>query len=232
MKKNLVTLLGIALAVAILSTGLFYGLFVSRLRKSSSEVTGPAVLIAVKDLERGAAVTAEDVRVAPWGGEAPLGALTSLEQVNGLSVIDAVRKNEVLTGSRVANAVTGAGAGLGIPSGMRAASTHVVDSAGVVALLKTGHRVDVQLVSLSNAPQSAALKTILQNIEVLRVDASADARQPVVTLLVKPEEADMLGLGDSSARIRLTLRNPLDKGVAPLPRQLLEPLFLKGSPGK
>jgi Flp pilus assembly protein CpaB len=187
--------------------------------------------VAARDLERGAAVKPDDVKLAAWGGEAPQGALTSVDQVSGLSVVEAVRKNEVLTGARLANAATGAGAGLGIPSGMRAVSTHVVDSAGVVAMLKPGHRVDVQLVTLSNSQQTAMLRTLLQNIEVLRVDLGADGRgQPVVTLLVKPDEADMLGLGDSAARIRLTLRNPLDPGQAPLPRQTLDPLFQRSGP--
>ena len=32
----------------------------------------------------------------------------------------------------------------------------------------------------------------------------------MVTLLAKPSEADVLALADSGARVRLTLRNPLD----------------------
>ncbi len=233
MKKNLVTLLGIALVAAILSTGIFYGLFVSKLRRTSNGPAGPSVLVAAKDLERGTTVGEADVKLAPWGSsELPQGALTAVEQLQGMSVVEPVRKSEVLTQSRLANPKTGAGAGLGIPAGMRAASTHVVDSTGVVAMLKPGHRVDVQLVSLGSAPQAAELRTILQNIEVLRVDGVADGRYPVVTLLVRPEEADALGLGDSTARIRLILRNSLDENEAALPRQMLGPLFQKGGPAK
>ena len=33
---------------------------------------------------------------------------------------------------------------------------------------------------------------------------------PVVTLLTKPAEAEILALADSGARVRLDLRNPLD----------------------
>jgi hypothetical protein len=41
MKKNLVPLLGIAFVVAIVSTGIFYGLFVGRLKTAA--VAGPSV---------------------------------------------------------------------------------------------------------------------------------------------------------------------------------------------
>ena len=36
---------------------------------------------------------------------------------------------------------------------------------------------------------------------------------PVVTLLAKPADADILALSDSGARVRLTLRNPLDEAT-------------------
>lgn len=120
---------------------------------------------------------------------------------------------------------------MGIPAGMRAVSAQILDSAGVVAMLQPGRRVDVQLVSPSGAPPE--LKTIIQNVEVLRVDPPAEGRMnPVVTLLTRPEEADAIGLGDSNARLRLVLRNPLDSAQPALPRQTLPPLFQKTAPAR
>ncbi len=40
--------------------------------------------------------------------------------------------------------------------------------------------------------------------------SSQGASLPVVTLLAKPSEADVLAAADSGARVRLILRNPLD----------------------
>ena len=37
-------------------------------------------------------------------------------------------------------------AGAGVPDGMRAVSVHVTDSTGVLALLRAGQKVDVQVV--------------------------------------------------------------------------------------
>lgn len=228
MKKNLVPLLGIAFVVAIVSTGIFYGLFVGRLKSGDS---GPSrsILVAARHLDRGTALQATDVKLAAWGGSAlPQGALTTLASVNGLTVIAPLETDEPVLESRVASAKTGAGAGLGIPAGMRAISVHASDSSGIVAMLRPGYRVDVQFVSTEGE-----LQTILQNIEVLSVNPAGDGRSPVpvVTLLVAPEGADTAGLGDSTARVRLELRNPLDDGRADLKRTAT-PLIMQRTAGK
>lgn len=228
MKKNLVTLLGIAFVVAIISTGVFYGLFVGKLRSGGS---GPSssVVVAARSLDRGVVLQAADVKLAPWGGATPpQGAFTTLEAVTGLTLIAPLEANEPVLESRAASAKSGAGAGLGIASGMRAIAIHANDSSSIVGMLKPGYRVDVQFVSVENE-----LRTILQNIEVLAVNPTGDGRSPVpvVTLLVDPQGADLAGLGDSTARLRLVLRNPLDDGK-PEPHRVNGPLIMKTSAGK
>src|SRR5947208_2885672 len=147
MKKNLVPLLGIAFVVAIISTGIFYGLFVGKL-KSASTTTGPSIVVAAHNLDRGAALTAADVKLAVWGmPAAPPGALTALNQVDGLTLIGPLQENEPVMQSRLASRTSGSGAGLGIAPGMRAVSIHATDSSGIVTLLRPGHKVDVQLVT-------------------------------------------------------------------------------------
>ncbi|MBK5292930.1 MAG: Flp pilus assembly protein CpaB [Acidobacteriia bacterium] len=108
-----------------------------------------------------------------------------------------------------------AGPALGIPPGMRAISVQVVGSSGVLALLQRGDHVDIQAVHSLDKDSELQLRTVLENIEVLGVPAHPDsgtgkAPPPVVTLLANPQEADILGLADSAARIRLLLRNPKD----------------------
>ena len=68
MKKNLVPLLGIAFVVAIVSTGIFYGLFVGRLK--SATLPGPSIVVAARSLDRGYSLQAADVKLAAWGGAA------------------------------------------------------------------------------------------------------------------------------------------------------------------
>lgn len=223
MKRNLVPLLVIAFVVAIISTGIFYGLFVNRLRSGPSSPE-KSIVVAARNLDRGTVVQAADVKLAAWGGaDTPQGAFTAVGPVAGLTLIAPVQENEPVLQSRVASPNSGAGAGLGIMPGMRAISIHATDSSGIVTLLKPGYKVDVQLVSTQ-----AELRTILQNIEVLAVNAAGDGHgaSPVITLLVDPEGADMAGLGDSTAHLRLTLRNPLDDSKPDL-RRVTVPTILQ-----
>ena len=237
MKKNLVPLLGIAFVVAIVSTGIFYGLFVGRLKTTA--VAGPSIVVAARSLDRGTALKAADVKLAPWGApEIPQGALTTLNQVEGLTLISSIQENEPVLPSRLASRTSGAGAGLGVAPGMRAVSIHATDSSGIVSLLRPGHKVDVQLV-LAQSSALPELRTILQNIEVLAVSPQPDTRSnlPVVTLLINPDGADMAGLGDSAAHLRLLLRNPLDDAQSDLrrvtlPSMLQAPAAPAGRSGK
>src|SRR3977135_2721976 len=109
MKKNLVPLLGIAFVVAIISTGIFYGLFVGKLKSAS--VPMQSIVVAARNLDRGAALQAADGKLAPWGmTEIPQGALTALAQVDGLTLVTSLQENEPVVQTRVASRRSGAGA--------------------------------------------------------------------------------------------------------------------------
>src|SRR5260221_7676363 len=230
MKKNLVPLLGIAFVVAIVATGIFYGLFVGRLKTASAP--GPSIVVAARNLDRGASLQAADVKLTPWGGAAiPEGALTAVSLVDGLTLIASMQENEPVLQSRLASRASGAGAGLGIAPGMRAVSIHATDSSGIVSLLRPGHRVDVQLV-LTQSSSLPELRTILQNIEVLSVAPSEGrANNPVVTLLVNPEGADMAGQGGSRADLRPPFCQPPGHPQTHLPPRPPPALLLSHAPG-
>ena len=234
MRKNLLPLVGIAFAVAILATAVFYGLFLSKFQSGPAANAGAPVVVAARDLARGTALKPTDVKVVNWGGAPPKGVLSSPEQVAGLSLMGAVQENEPLTEARVASLKSGGG--VGIAAGMRAVSVHVVDSSGVVAMLRPGHQVDVQVVAAPNSqhPEEVRIQTMLQRVEVLSVSTQLEnstGRFPgqVVTLLATPAEADLLGLADSLARLRVTLRNPMDEQRQKLSSVALPALFRPGS---
>lgn len=199
MKKPIVQLFGIAFVVAILATGVFYGLFASRLGSASASSGESQVVVARRALDRGALLQAADVELRAAAGRTR-GALTRAEQAIGLTVVEPIRSQQPILEWQVASQK-------GIPSGMRAISIHVSDSTGVVAMLQPGHRVDVQVIASSGGEMRAS--TILQNAEVLSVGLP-DSNRPVVNLLATPYQADVLGLADSTARVRLTLRNAAD----------------------
>ncbi len=202
--------------VAVISTGLFYGLFVSG-RDSGQSIKPTAHLVAAsRDLDRGTVLKAEDLKLVPWaGGPPPRGSFSDLKLVNGQTLLEPVSAHELLIEPRLASAKrTAAG---GVPSGSRVISIHVSDSAGVLGMLRPGHKVDIQAVYGKGGQPGGEpeLRTILQNMTVVELGTQPEGGHgrpplPVVTLLATPSEADLLALADSSARIRLLLRHPLD----------------------
>ena len=66
-KNNLMKLFGVGLVVAIISTGLFYGLFASRL--TSSTGSGHTLVVAAKAFKAGTVIAATDVKAVPWPAE-------------------------------------------------------------------------------------------------------------------------------------------------------------------
>ncbi len=218
MKRNIVPLLGIAFVVAIISTGIFYGLFAGKLRSSVGDVPTQSIVVAARALKPGTVLHAEDLRVSEVKG-AWKGGFSKPEDLEGVTVLQAVQQNEPILQDRVASSDAKSGQGAeGVPAGMRAVSIRVAESSGVVGLLRPGTKVDVQAVS--HRENSAELRTILQNVEVLAVSpqpepAAGNQALPVVTVLTRAQDADLIALADSGARIRLSLRNPLDNGAAP-----------------
>jgi pilus assembly protein CpaB len=211
-KNNLVKLLGIAFVVAIISTGVFYGLFVNKL--SSNTGSGKMLVVAARDLKPGTLLKNDDVKLVPWlGPELPKGVFGGTDQVLGSTVVDTVGGDEPLLASQLATSHNGGG---GVPAGMRAVSVHVTDSTGVLSLLRSGQKVDVQVVTgRGSASDATTVRTALEDLRVLSVTPQAEqssqgATLPVVTLLADPHQADVLAAADSGARVRLTLRNPLD----------------------
>jgi Flp pilus assembly protein CpaB len=211
MKKNdLVKFAGVALVIAIIATGLVYGLFVGKL--SSNAGNGNTLVVAAKALKAGTELTPTDVKTIPWpAAEVPKGNFSKVEDVTGSSVFDAIGEGEPILASRLASGQSAGGAG--VPSGMRAVSVHVTDSTGVLALLRAGQKVDVQVVN-GKVP-NIAVRTALEGLTVLSVNPQAEQTSqgsslPVVTLLASPSESDILAAADAGARVRLTLRNALD----------------------
>jgi len=225
----MVPLVGIALVVAIISTGVFYGLFAGRLRSSTGEMTEHPIMVAAKELNRGAVLEAGDVRVSHVGG-ALSGSFGTSKEVVGATLLASVKENEPLLEDRLARRAGSPGSsGKTVPSGMRAISVRVSESDGVESLLKAGARVDLQAVSDKGGQPE--LRTVLENVEVLAVSPAADNRNGIriVALLVGAQDEDRVALADSSARVRVTLRNPLDPDSSMHQPLALAALFRPGS---
>jgi pilus assembly protein CpaB len=103
---------------------------------------------------------------------------------------------------------------------MRAVSVRVNDVVGVAGYVLPGMRVDVLVTGRPPNFNGTITNTVLQNIvvltagQVLQPESRGQAiNTPVVTLLVTPDQAEILTLAGSEGRIQLVLRNGADQGT-------------------
>jgi Flp pilus assembly protein CpaB len=216
MKKNMVPLLGIAFVVAIISTGVFYGLFAGKLR-SSNELPSHAIVVAARDLDRGTVIQPSDLRVSEIQG-ALEGSFSKPDDAAGATLLASMKANEPLLEERVTPRISeSAGAAGPVPNGMRAITLHIFQSESVLNMLRPGSRVDLQAVSDKNG--GAELRTVLENVQVLAVSgADGNGNRPAgaaVTVLISARDTDMVALADAGSRIRLALRSPMDEEITP-----------------
>ena len=188
-------------------------------RLIAAEAPRQQVAVAARDLPLGTRVRAEDVRMIDWPGEAvPQGFITDPGGVVGRGLITPVRANEVILEGKLATREAGAGLSITIPAGMRAVSVRVDDVIGVAGFVLPGTRVDVMLTLPPKLERRETVtQVILQNMQVLAagqiVQQDAQGKPitvSVLTLMVTPEEGELLVLAANEGRIQLALRNTLD----------------------
>jgi len=200
--------------------------YVQRAPRNAPVDTVP-VVVAAANLDIGAELGKDDVRVIDWPKEsAPANAIGSVDEVVGRGLIMPVVQNEPILPMKLASKEAGSGLPPVIPPGFRAVSVRVNEVVGVAGYVLPGTHVDVVATVSPSAQQSdMTSKVILTNVQVLaagtKIDRETDKDKPipvsVVTLLVDPEQAERLTLAASEGKIQLALRNPLDKGMPTTP---------------
>jgi pilus assembly protein CpaB len=177
------------------------------------------IVLTARALPVGAVVTERDVKVVSWPGDAvPPGYIRSVKDAVGRGVITPVAENEPLLATKMSTKDAGGGLPIIIRDGMRALSVRVDEIIGVAGFVLPGTRVDV-LLTLDkglNRPQ-AITKTLLQNVQTLAAGQSVTRDKEgkpqtvtVITLLVSPDDAELLALATKEGRLQLALRNTLD----------------------
>ena len=194
--------------------------------KTVSIPTQP-VIVAAADLNLGAELRQEDIRVVQWPADSvPHGAFGSPTDVVGRGLIMPVIENEPILPMKLAAKEAGTGLPPVIPPGLRAVSVRVNEVIGVAGYVLPGTRVDV-LATANPTEQRGDMtsKVVLTNVQVLaagtKIDQTSDKDKPipvtVVTVLVTPEESERLTLASTEGKIQLALRNPLDQSAPTTP---------------
>ncbi|OFW40817.1 MAG: Flp pilus assembly protein CpaB [Acidobacteria bacterium RIFCSPLOWO2_12_FULL_67_14b] len=230
----------IVLVLAIAAGGVFaFGTYnyVQNLPAKTTTIPTKPVVVAAVDLEVGAEIARDDLRIIDWPANAvPAQAISDPNMVIGRGLIMPMIQNEPFLELKLASKEAGAGLPPAIPPGLRAVSVKVNEVIGVAGYVLPGTRVDV-VATVSPTHQSADMtsKVILTNVQVLAAGTKIerdvkDKPVPVsvVTLLVDPGQAERLTLASTEGKIQLALRNPLDKETPATPG--IRPAALLGAP--
>jgi len=183
------------------------------------------VVVATHDMPMGTLLRQSDVKLVNYAERyVPKGVVLDAKDAVGRVLLVPVNNNELVLLSKVSAPTNVEGMASTIGRGYRAVAVQISDATGVAGMIQPKSRVDV-LFTRPGTMAEAITSTILQNVEVLATghqatatQAAAEARTthtPVVTLLLKPADAQKLELAKNEGKISLSLRNPLDDTNAP-----------------
>ncbi|MDQ2840155.1 MAG: Flp pilus assembly protein CpaB [Acidobacteriota bacterium] len=241
MNRRLTRILFLAFVIAAVGSYLVYRI-AGRQMGAGPKPPTTQLITASRDLEIGTVIKGTDLSSREWIGALPKGAIASKEGIIGRGVVSTVYQGEPIVETRLAAAGSGGGLAATIRPGMRACAVKVDEVVGVAGFVVPGMRVDV-LVSGTGSGASAnegpKVKTVLQNIEVLSAGTNIQkdtegkpVQVQVVSLLVTPDQAEILSLASNQTRIQLVLRNPLDTDTTQTPGVAMTSLFSDGHPAQ
>lgn len=241
MDKRFMSVLVFAVAISGGASYILYRLISAQMSTSGDKASNQLV-VAAHELQLGALIKADDLKLADWSGPVPEGSFTKSEEIVGRGVIEPIYADELVQAKRIAPKGGGAGLAATIPSGMRAVAVRVNEVVGVAGFVTPGMKVDVLIAgnppNASGAQTGTLTKTLLQDIQVLsagqNIQKDAEGKPvtvPVVTLLVTPEQAEALSLASNEMRIQLILRNPMDREITKTTGSAVSSLFSGVRPG-
>ena len=183
-----------------------------------------SVVVAAMTIPRGMLISPDLIKTRDFPKDlVPTGAILKKEDADDRSAFITIVTGEPLLDSKLSPKGHHGLASL-VANGMRAFTITTNVASGVAGFILPGNKVDV-LLTISNVggdkdyTGGGSTTTLLQNVEILAVDQKIDAPADnkvdttnlrSVTLLVQPDQAAKLSLGQSKGTLHLTLRNPKD----------------------
>jgi pilus assembly protein CpaB len=185
---------------------------------TAAAVTKLQYVATARNMDAGEVIGAADVKMVDWPSGTPLeGAFLKPQDLAGRTLLYPLSTDEPILDKQLAAAGAGAGLSAKIPDGMRAISLRSDEVVGVAGFLLPGTHVDVLVTyHVANSP-APITSMVLQDVEIL---AAGQKMQPdpdgkpnttsVVTLLVKPEDAEKVVLASAQGTVHFVLRNGSD----------------------
>ena len=208
-----------AFLIALVISGACTFLLSRKLHLRSGPVVATQQYIAAAvPLEAGEVLKADKLKTVVWPASFPLvGAFLKPQDVIGRSLLYPMPAGAPILDRDLE--VPGTGLTAKIPDGMRALALRSDEIVGVAGFLFPGSHVDVLVTYRSDKTPEPTTATVLQDAEVLatgnQVEPNLDGKPfsvNVVTLLVKPEDAERAVLASTQGTIHFVLRNGADQG--------------------
>lgn len=186
---------------------------------------------AIHPLEPGETLVLANLKLVDWSAPGKLeGAFLKPQDLVGRTVMYPLSAEEPILDRQLAAAGAGLGLSMKIPDGMRAISLRSDQVVGVAGFLLPGTHIDVLLTYHTPDNPDPITATVLQDTEII---AAGQKIQPdpegkpvpvdVVTLLVKPNDAERVTLAAAQGTVHFVLRNGSDhEHVDDSPAQISE----------
>jgi pilus assembly protein CpaB len=206
-----------AFLIALLVSGISTFLLSRSLRSHAPVVRKQGYVAAAVPLGAGEVLKAENLKIVDWPASFPLqGAYIKPKDLIGRAVLYPIAVDQPIL--ERALSVPGMGLTVKIPDGMRAVALRSDEIVGVAGFLFPGSHVDVLVTYRTDKVPEPSTATVLQDTEVLaagnQVQPNPDGKPVtvnVVTLLMKPDDAERVVLASTQGSIHFVLRNGADR---------------------
>ena len=251
-RQKIILIIGVVLAITAIVMINFYLEEQRQImaRKAQKEIetiqtNQVSVLVAKRDIPKGAAVSAEalEVSIVPNNFVQPQ-VVTSLDRISGMVTLAPILKGEQISLSKLTYPRSSGALSDATPVGKRAITVVVDNISSLVGMIKAGDYVDV-IANLNIPVQGPDGKQALQgvvvplfqNVLVLAVGQDTGAKEreryqkegkdanPPITLALAPKEASIIAFVQEQGKIRLILRSPSDAQIEPLQPANWDTLF-------
>ncbi len=207
-----------AILLALVASGLFT-FWISRnfLKPVAAAAPRQQYVAALHSLEPGEMLLKTNLTLVDWSAGKLDGGFVKPDDLVGRAVLYPLAAGEPILDRQLAAAGAGLGLSTRIPDGMRAISLKTDQVVGVAGFLLPGTRVDVLVTFRTPEQPDPVTSTVLQDAQVI---AAGQKTQPdpegkpttvdVVTLLVKPMDAERVTLASQQGTVHFILRNGSD----------------------
>lgn len=205
----------LALLFALVGAGTFTFWISRNMSKHAAPPPKQQYVAATKQLDAGETLQKANLTLIDWSAPAKLdGGFQKVDDLVGRTILYPLSAGEPILDRQLASVGAGLGLSGKIPAGMRAISLKTDQVVGVAGFLLPGTHVDVLVTFRTPDQPNPVTSTVLQDAEIL---AAGQKTQPdpdgkpttvdVVTLLVKPNDAERVTLASQQGTVHFVLRN-------------------------